>query len=246
MSLEDERLPPLPRYAPGTVVKAIGLAGAVTRLVVEAEMEGRTAPVGLARRAMRTAKTILHVHGVDVRGAGREPSGPCIVVANHLSYLDPLVVCAITPCIAVAKGETREWPLIGRGLAALGVIFVQRGDAHSGAVALRRARVALRAGATVLNFPEGTTTDGTGVGPFKRGIFGLARIAGVPVVPARVRYDDDRVPWFGGQTFAPHYWRLAGVARVGARVRFGDPLSPSPDEDAESFARRAREVIAGL
>lgn len=246
MTLEDERSPALPRHAPGTVVKAIGLAGAVTRLVVEAEMEARPSPVGLARRAMRTAKTILHVHGVDVRGAGREPAGPCVVVANHLSYLDPLVVCAITPCIAVAKGETRAWPLIGRGLSALGVVFVQRGDAHSGAIALRRGWHALRAGATVLNFPEGTTTDGRTVGPFKRGIFGLARLAGVPVVPARVTYDDDRVPWFGGQTFAPHYWRLAGVARVGARVRFGEPLSADPGEDADSFARRAREVIAGL
>jgi 1-acyl-sn-glycerol-3-phosphate acyltransferase len=246
MTLEDEQSAVLPRYSRGSMVKAIGLAGAVTRLVVEAEIEGRPSPIGLARRAMRTARTILHVHGVDVRRIGQEPSGPCIVAVNHLSYLDPLVVCSLLPCIAVAKGETRAWPLIGRGLAALGVIFVQRGDAYSGATALRRAWRSLRAGATVLNFPEGTTTDGRDVGPFKRGIFGLARLAGVPVVPARIRYDDDRVPWFGGQTFAPHYWRLAGVERVGASVRFGEPLRVGADEDAESFARRGRAVIAGL
>jgi 1-acyl-sn-glycerol-3-phosphate acyltransferase len=229
-----------------TVAKAIGLAGEVTRLVVEAEMETSTSQCGLARRAMRTARTLLHVHGVDVRGAGREPRGPCVIVVNHLSYLDPLVVCSLLPCIAIAKGETRAWPLIGRGLAALGVIFVQRGEAASGATALRRARRALAAGATVLNFPEGTTTDGRSVGPFKRGIFGLARIAGVPVVPARVVYDDDRVPWFGGQSFAPHYWRLAGVARVGALVRFGAPLVAEPSEDASALAARARDAVAGL
>jgi 1-acyl-sn-glycerol-3-phosphate acyltransferase len=229
-----------------TVAKAIGLAGEVTRLVVEAEMETATSHSGLARRAMRTARTILHVHGVDVRAVGREPHGPCVLVVNHLSYLDPLVVCSLLPCIAIAKGETRAWPLIGRGLAALGVIFVQRGDAASGATALRRARRALAAGATVLNFPEGTTSDGRGVGPFKRGIFGLARLAGVPVVPARVVYDDDRVPWFGGQTFAPHYWRLAGVAQVGAVVRFGAPLVTEPSEDAAALAARARGAVGAL
>lgn len=229
-----------------TVTKAIGLAGAVTRLVVEAEMEAEVTATALARRAMRTARTILHVHGVDVLARGPEPRGACVIVANHLSYIDPLVVASVTPCVAIAKGETRGWPLIGRGLRALGVIFVQRGDPFSGATAIRAAWRALRAGATVLNFPEGTTTDGRDVGPFQRGIFGLALLAGVPVVPARVSYDDDRVPWFGGQTFAPHYWRLAGASRVGARVCFGEAIRPRGQERADQLAQLAREAITEL
>jgi lyso-ornithine lipid O-acyltransferase len=229
-----------------TMARALGLAGAVTRLIAEDGVEPRPTPVELARRAMRTARTILHVHGVDVTWTGPEPRGPCVLVANHVSYIDPLVVAAVFPCVAIAKGETRGWPLIGRGLRALGVVFVQRGDPHSGAVAIRRAWRALRAGATILNFPEGTTTDGRSVGPFQRGIFGLARLAGIPMVPAHVSYDDARVPWFGGQTFAPHYWRLSGVSRLGARVRFGDPLEPSGDEPAQDLARRARAAVASL
>ena len=117
---------------------------------------------------------------------------------------------------------------------------------YSGAVAIRGAWRALAGGATVLNFPEGTTTDGRGVGPFRRGIFGLALLANAAIVPARVSYDDDRVPWFGGQTFAPHYWRLSGVSRVGARVRFGDPIAPGPHDRAEDLAQRAREAVAAL
>ena len=167
-------------------------------------------------------------------------------MANHVSYIDPLAVCAVTPCIAIAKGETRAWPLIGRGLQALGVIFVQRGDATSGATALRRALRALRAGAVVLNFPEGTTSDGRGVGPFRRGIFGLARLAGVPVVPARIAYSDDRVPWTGGQSFGPHYWRLAGLSRLDTRVTFGHALRTADGERAELLAERARTAIAEL
>lgn len=229
-----------------TMARAIGLAGAVTRLVVEDGTESRPTPVDLARRAMRTARTILHVHGVDVTWSGPDPGGPCVVVANHLSYIDPLVVAAVLPCIAIAKGETRSWPLIGRGLRALGVIFVQRGDAHSGAVAIRAAWRALRAGAAVLNFPEGTTTDGRSIAPFRRGIFGLGALGEVPVVPARISYDDARVPWFGGQTFAPHYWRLSGVDRLAARVRFGAPLRAAQGERAEDLARRARDAVASL
>jgi 1-acyl-sn-glycerol-3-phosphate acyltransferase len=229
-----------------TVARAIGLAGAVTRLVVEAEMETGVTPRDLARRAMRTARTILHVHGVDVRTEGPPPHGACIVVANHLSYIDPLIVASVAPCIAIAKGETRGWPLIGRGLKALGVIFVQRGDPYSGAAAIRSAWRALRAGATVLNFPEGTTTDGSELAPFRRGIFGLALLAGVPLVPARVTYDDHRVPWVGAEPFAPHYWRLAGVSRVRARVHFGDAMTAHAAERAGELAGRAREAIARL
>ncbi len=229
-----------------TVARAIGLAGAVTRLVVEAEMEREVTTVDLAWRAMRTARTILDVHGVDVRTDGPHPRGACIVVANHLSYLDPLLVSAVTPCISIAKGETRAWPLIGRGLKALGVIFVQRGDPHSGASAIRRAWRALRAGASVLNFPEGTTSDGRDVGPFKRGIFGLALLADVPIVPARITYSDDRAPWTGGETFAPHYWRLAGVSRLEARVRFGQAVRACRPERALDLAQRARDAVAEL
>ena len=153
---------------------------------------------------------------------------------------------SVLPCIAIAKGETRKWPLIGAGLKALGVVFVQRGDAHSGAVVLRRVWRSLEQGAMVLNFPEGTTSDGSAIASFRRGIFGLARLAGVDVVPVRIAYDDDRVPWYGGATFMPHYWKLAGVPKVVARVRFGEPLRAQASETAVDLARRTRDAVCAL
>jgi 1-acyl-sn-glycerol-3-phosphate acyltransferase len=219
-------------------------------LVVVARADGRPPPSVFAQRAQRTARGILAIHGIDVRTSGRAPAGAAIVVANHVSYLDPLVVSAVVPCISIAKGETSQWPLIGAGLRALGVLFVRRGDAHNGAVALRRAWRALVAGVPVLNFPEGTTRDGREVGEFRRGCFGLARLAGVPVVPARIVYDDERVPWYGGQTFMPHYWRLARVPSVVARVSFGAPLAAGEVKAAagcdEELAHRARAAVAAL
>jgi lyso-ornithine lipid O-acyltransferase len=226
--------------------RAAGLVVTTATLVVEGHVDRDASAAAIARRAERTARRLLTIHGVTVTAAGETPRAPAVLVTNHVSYLDPLVVAAVAPCIAIAKGEAERWPLIGAGLRALGVVFVQRGDAHSGAVALRRARRALEGGAIVLNFPEGTTGTGGAVAPFRRGIFGLARMAGVPVVPAHVSYDDDRVPWIGGQAFAPHYWRLSRTARIGARVRFGEPWTVGACDDPGAVAARARAAVIAL
>ena len=233
-------------------LRACGLAFTVTRLIWSARSDGAPLATAYAPRAQRTARAILAGHGVEVRTHGRPPEGPAVLVANHVSYMDPLVVSAAAPCVSIAKGETADWPLIGRGLSALGVLFVRRGDAHSGAVTLRRALRALRVGASVLNFPEGTTSDGRQVGEFRRGIFGVAALAGVPVIPTRIVYSTDGAHWYGGQTFLPHYWKLAGVQSVIARVFFGDPLparaagADHETDGATELASRARDAVESL
>jgi 1-acyl-sn-glycerol-3-phosphate acyltransferase len=247
-------LPVEPRAISGAraALRACRLAAIVSRLVILGRAERGVSPVGFAHRAQRTANAILDAHGVRVTVSGRVPGAPALIVANHLSYLDPLVVASVAPCVSIAKTETVDWPLIGAGLRALGVVFVRRADPYSGAVALRRAGRALRDGASVLNFPEGTTCDGSEVGSFRRGVFGLARLAGKPIVPARISYGDDRVPWYGGETFVPHYAKVAGLLRVTARVSFGEPLWPrdsggcSSAEAARDLASRARDAVASL
>src|SRR5579864_3343716 len=83
--------------------RALGLLFTITRLVVEARVE-HDVPVALvARRAQRTAQKLLAIHGVELRCMGPRPTAPAILVSNHVSYLDPLVVSATTPCIAIAK-----------------------------------------------------------------------------------------------------------------------------------------------
>lgn len=224
--------------------RTVELLVTTARLAVEARVELDAA--GLAGRAQRTARALLSAHGVEIACTGPLPTAPAIMVTNHVSYLDPLVIAALAPCIAVAKGEIRGWPLFGAGLRALGVVFVRRGDVHSGAVALRRLWRALDRGAMVLNFPEGTTSDGRDVGPFHRGVFGLAAMAGVQIVPGSVSYDDDRVPWFGGETLAPHYRRLSRASGLRARIRFGEPIIVQRSDDPREMAAHARDVVVAL
>jgi 1-acyl-sn-glycerol-3-phosphate acyltransferase len=196
-----------------------------------------------ARRARtRRARAFVDHHGIDLDVHGERPATPAILVANHISYLDPLVVVAEVAALSVSKAEVGEWPLVGARLHELGVLFVRRASPWSGACAIRQAIRVLRAGASILNFPEGTTTVGHTLCPFKRGIFGAARLAGVPIVPVRVDYDDPAIAWVGGATFAPHYARLARMRRVVARLRFDPPIAP--DRPIPELVERARARLA--
>lgn len=177
---------------------------------------------------------------------GPVPSEPCLIVSNHLSYLDPLAIGQVLPLSAVAKSEITGWPAIGKVLDALGIVFVERGDPRSGAVALRKAMRVLGAGVPVLVFPEGTTTPGDDVLPFSRGAFGIARLMRVPVVPATLRYESSEASWVGSASLLPHILRMHRHHEVGVRLTFGPRLEPMAFSDATSLASATRQCIRSL
>ncbi|MBO6937155.1 MAG: 1-acyl-sn-glycerol-3-phosphate acyltransferase [Deltaproteobacteria bacterium] len=195
-----------------------------------------------ADRLRWVAENLAALHGLDIRVKGPEPDGPCALVANHLGYLDPVAILAHVPCIPIAKAEVADWPLLGEIGEATGCLFVRRECAMSGAAVLRGALRCLDAGVPVLAFPEGTTTAGDRVLPFFRGLFGVARIADVPVVPMTVRYFDGTRPWIGNDPFVPHYLRTAASARGRVEVTFHAPIAAKGSP--EVIAERAREAIA--
>ncbi len=204
------------------------------------------APWTSAREQHEASRALCAMHGVDVRVEGSKTAGPALYAANHVGYFDPFVIGATVECLSVAKVELSRWPFVGRRMRELGVLFVDRGRAPSGARVIRAMVRALRVGASVLNFPEGTTTDGADVLPFHRGAFGAARLAGVPVVPVRVDYDDPRVAWTGDALFLPHYAATLARGPVRARVRFGAPFDPRDCDDARAAAARAHAVVRSM
>jgi 1-acyl-sn-glycerol-3-phosphate acyltransferase len=219
----------------------------VATLLGEVAMSTFAPARGLGARAERMSRSMARVcraHQIEVRVDGDVPRSACVVVANHLSYLDPVVILPQAPALPIAKGEVERWPLLGRHGNACGVLFVSRDRPASRVRTLRRAVSALRAGVSVLNFPEGTTSDGARLLPFQRGIFGAARIARVPVVPVALRFDDPALCWTGDAAFLPHYLRTCARRRSVAFLSFGRPLWPDPDEPAASLAARAHAVIA--
>lgn len=203
-------------------------------------------PRDAAHRLAGALGAIGRAHELAVTWRGEVPRGAALVVANHVSYLDPIAILPVCPAIPVAKGEVSGWPIIGPIGAALGVLFVDRDDPLGRARALRRIHDLLAAGTPVLNFPEGTTTRGDGVLPFWRGGFGVAQRLGVPIVPLAIRYADPALAWCGGATFLPHYLRTAARARVCVELSFGAPLAARTGEPPERIASRARRAISQL
>jgi len=206
---------------------------------------GAGAAVDPAASLSRAFAHLAREHGLSIEVVGDVPRRPCVLVANHVSYLDPIALLALVPAHPISKGEVGRWPLIGAVARARGVLLVDRACAWSGARVLRRAVAALRAGASVLNFPEGTTTRGDQVLPFRRGIFGAAALAQVPIVPVALSYADPDSAWVGDETFVPHYLRTAGKERVEVRVAFGAPMWPERRAAAE-LAAEARQRILTL
>ena len=194
----------------------------------------------------RLSSAICASNGLRIALGGPIPRGPVVLVANHVGYLDPLVLASIVPCVPVAKRELAGWPLIGRAAREHGVLFVHRGAPASGASVLRGARRALEASLSVLNFPEGTTTRGDRVLPFKRGIFGLARLLDVPVVPAAIVLEDEALSWTGDELLLPHLARTLARREHAVRVRFGRPMPPRRYGSADDLAREAHDVVEHL
>jgi 1-acyl-sn-glycerol-3-phosphate acyltransferase len=225
----------------GHVFESIG------RFRLDAAGEDRARSLELrGERLQRVARDLCRVHGFEVRCEGVLPSRPAILVANHVSYVDAPVLASLAPCTVIAKGEIRNWPLLGAGAAALGVLFVDRRSANSGARALRESMRALAAGVSVLGFPEGTTTKGDDVLPFRRGLFGVARILNVPVVPIAIHYATPALRWFGDTWFLPHYLKTAMRPSSLVHVRIGRAVSPAAYHSAEDLAHRVRSQVRSM
>ena len=199
-----------------------------------------------AERLRDVAADVCRLHGFDVRVDGVVPRRPALLVANHVSYADAPVLCGLLPCTIIAKSEVRRWPIVGGGAEALGTLFVRRGDSLSGARGLRQAMRALNAGVSVLGFPEGTTSRGSDVLPFRRGLFGLARLTGVPIVPVALFYPLEEMAWVGDTWFLPHYVRNAMRPRSLVRVRVGAPIAPSAARSPEDLAHLVRSQVRSL
>jgi 1-acyl-sn-glycerol-3-phosphate acyltransferase len=176
----------------------------------------------------------LRILGIRLRVAGGIPIAPVMIVANHISYLDILALAALCPGQFVAKKEMGDWPLFGSLARRLGTFFIDRGDARASQRVLKDAAEVLRAGRILVIFPEGTTSDGNGIGEFFAAPFETAVTASSPVIPVTLRYEDvlrpghsDRnCPFIGEDTLAGHLWRLTASAPLTLRVEFGPSLAP--------------------
>jgi 1-acyl-sn-glycerol-3-phosphate acyltransferase len=246
LRLVQDGIPATARVGRRIAATGFAAAGAKVRLGALRREAAPDQRVARARMLQELLARVTALHGVEVVVHGSPPAGAAIVAANHVSWLDPLVLGGLMPCVPISKDAVARWPVIGSMAAELGVLFVERGNGRSGMRVLRGAARALEAGIAVLNFPEGTTTRGEGVLPFHPGLLWMARTTGVPIVPVAISYDRPELAWVGDDTFLPHYVRLAGGARAVAEVRFGAPIDPCRFQVKADLACTVRAAVAAL
>jgi 1-acyl-sn-glycerol-3-phosphate acyltransferase len=192
--------------------------------------------------------------GVSTSGAPGaavpECGGGVLVVANHLSWLDILVLGSVQPMRMVAKREIRDWPLVGAVATRAGTLFVDRAGLRALPTVVAEVTTALRAGAAVGLFPEGTTWCGAASGVFRRAGFQAALDAGVPVRPVaqRMRLADGTATgvgaFIGDDTLVDSLLRVARLPELVMEVDVLPPLLPTPGLDRRELARRAELAIA--
>ena len=150
-----------------------------------------------------------------------------LVVCNHLSYLDVLILSAAMPCFFVAKMEIGGWPIFGKAARNVGTIFLDRSSQDSAMSVAEQMTERFKLPIPVLLFPEGTSTDGSQVLRFHSRLIDPATSTGTQITTAAIRYViEDGTPekelcWFGGASFTPHLLKVLGMAGSSAKVRFG-------------------------
>jgi lyso-ornithine lipid O-acyltransferase len=187
-------------------------------------------PFTMERRALwlqHASRRVLKALGLRLEADGQAPARG-LVVCNHLSYLDILILSAAMPCFFVAKKEIDGWPYFGWAARTGGTIFLDRKSMRSAWKVADEIAGRFRLPVPVLLFPEGTSSDGTQVLRFHSRLIDPAAKTGTRVTAACIRYSAGEVKerelcWFGGAQFLPHVWKVLGIEGFSARVHFGEP-----------------------
>ena len=196
----------------------------------------------LNRRVLRIFKTEIHATG-QVPASG-------LLISNHLSYLDILVISTLTPAVFVAKREVKSWPVMGLLAQLGGTVFIDRQRrTHVGQVN-GEIETALNDGVLVVIFPEGTSSNGKTVLPFKSPLLEPATQLKHPLTAGCLQYalaDGDagsEICYWGDAAFLPHMINLLSKRNVRVFVRFV-PVQ-NPGNDRKELAQQLHSAVLCL
>ena len=193
----------------------------------------------MQRWVRRWAGGLLATFGVERQFCGQPPrwgGGPRLVVANHRSPLDIIVLLECFGGFVLARHDLASWPMLGYAARESGTIFVDRNDPRSGVKAIREIRARLQQGQTVIVFPEGTTHAGDDVREFQGGALAAVRGLDVELLPVGIAYQPGAE--FVNEGFGQHVLRAAQRVRTPVAVCVGTPLSAGGKRDVLAAALR--------
>ena len=197
-------------------------------------------PKSVYGTAARLMGAKLQVHGMP------PTSGPLLIAANHVSWIDIIAIGATVPCFFIAKRDVRSWPVFGPLARLLRTCFVDR--ERRSAVGPVRQEMAERfaQGHILVLFPEGTSSDGRQVLEFKSALFPGS---GPEVHPLTIRYSDrhgrdgGHYGWYADMELLPHMWAVFRGGPLQVDLTFHAPLEGSSGESRKNQAARAEQIV---
>ena len=206
------------------------------------------------RRAARAAwlhrasgRTLRFFH-IKAQATGPVPARG-LLISNHLSYLDILVLSSLTPAVFVSKHDVKYWPVFGQFAVLGGTVFVDRTRRFQVGEVNNEITAALNQGALVVLFPEGTSSNGQTLLPFKSSLLEPATDPAWPLAVGWIHYEIDdgdaseEICYWGNHTFFPHMLNLLSKNHVRATVRFGQFSERNGDRKELAQSLRA-EILA--
>jgi 1-acyl-sn-glycerol-3-phosphate acyltransferase len=232
---------------------ARGTAHAVAGLCTITFMFPRITQGEREARVQAWARRMLEVVGIglDVRGQPAA-AGPVLLVANHISWLDILVMHAARYCRFVSKSDVRDWPLIGTLATGAGTLYIERASRRDAMRVVHGMAESLRSGDVLAIFPEGTTSDGLALLPFHANLIQAAISAGAPVQPVALQFIEtasgrpSTLPcYIGDDTLVASIWRTLGGPAITAVVSYGTPQQ-GEGRDRRAWAADLQAAVAQL
>lgn len=205
------------------------------------------------RRVETWSLRMLAILNVRLEVHGEPPkTGPVLLVANHISWLDILVMHAACYCRFVSKADVKRWPLIGTLATGGGTIYIERESRRDAMRVVHAMAASLRQGEVVAVFPEGTTSDGVTLLPFHANLLQAAIAAEAPAQPmslgfheARTRRRSNSPSYLGDETLLGSVWRTVSGPPLVAVVRYGERQSANGRSRRE-WAAALREAVGAL
>ena len=210
---------------------------------------GKPAQAARSRWLQWCSRRTLRVFAVQTEFTGSPPQTG-LLVSNHLSYLDVLVLVSLMPAVFVSKAEVKNWPVFGWFARLAGTLFVDRSRRSDVTRMNALIEKSLATGDVLVLFPEGTSWNGSEVLPFKSSL--LEPIVGAkhPLAVGHLSYalDDgdaaNDICYWGDATFFPHLVKLMTKNHIRAHVRFASV--PQPANDRKELAQQLHAEISRL
>jgi 1-acyl-sn-glycerol-3-phosphate acyltransferase len=211
----------------------------------------RQSPEQTEATVAQWSRDMLRIMGVQLKVHGPAPAaGPCLVVANHISWLDILVINAAQPVRFVSKSDVLRWPLLGSLVAGAGTLFIERESRRDALRMVQLMAERLQAGDRVAVFPEGTTGDGRGLLPFHPNLLQSAIAADAPIVPVALRYvkansqeRHDAPVFVGSTTLVASIWTTLRARELTAVVHYNEAQT-AEGRDRRAWAQDLHNALA--